>query len=341
MPGENRDHLQRRRKGERVRGRKLWAAVIALVLLAALIAGVLARRGLRPEAASLLQLLPPGADLYGALDLETLQSNPAVRKLLADQPGFSHDPQYDDFLRQTSFRYQDDLKQMAFAKLGDEWAGVARVHLDRPRLLAFFSSVGAAQSAVQGHPVYSFGSGRPFRLALLEEDVVAFSVGPDATFLGSILERPAGPSGDSAASELERTGELQRPRTGSQLWLYGKLDRLLASDAQDLPVGPFRLGPDGLQGSRVVSASVQSSPLALDVLVEDRCDSAASAEQIARWLKVALEILRVSSQDAPARSGPDYATILEAVSIDQADESVYLRWRANAAMLAKLAAERP
>ncbi len=332
--------LRRRREGERVRGRKLWAAGIALVLLAALIAGGLVRQRLRPEAASLLRLLPPGADLYGVLDLEALQSNPAVRKVLADPPGISHDPQYDDFLRQTSFRYQDDLQQMAFAKLGDGWVGMARVHLDRPRLLAYLSSAGATQSVVQGRTVYSFGSVRPFRVALLDEDVVAFSAGPDATSLSSILERQAGRSGESAASELERTGELERPRTGNQLWLYGKLDRLLASNSQGLPVGPFRLGPDGLQGSRVVSASVQSSLLALDVLVEDRCDSAASAEQIARWFKVALEILRASSEDAAARGGPDYATILAAVSINQLGESVQLHWRADAAMLAKLAAEK-
>jgi hypothetical protein len=303
-------------------------------------AGLLARQGLRPEAASLLQLLPPGADLYGVLDLQALQSNPAVRKLLADPPGFSHDPQYDAFLRQTSFRYQDDLKQMAFAKRGDEWAGVARVRLDRTRVQAYFSSAGGAQSSVQGRTVYSFGSLRPFRLALLDKDLVAFSVGPNATFLRSILEQQAGRSGESAASDLERTGELQRPRTGSQLWLHGKLHRLLPNDSQGLPVGPFRLGPDGLRGSQVLSVSVQSSPLALDVLAEDRCDSAASAERMARWLQVALGILRASSQDASAQNGADYATILEAVSIHQEGEAVYLRWRADAAMLAKLAVEK-
>jgi hypothetical protein len=90
----------------------------------------------------------------------------------------------------------------------------------------------------------------------------------------------------------------------------------------------------------VLSVSVQSSPLALDVLAEDRCDSAASAERMARWLQVALGILRASSQDASAQNGADYATILEAVSIHQEGEAVYLRWRADAAMLAKLAVEK-
>src|SRR5439155_1223638 len=77
----------------------LVVAVLAVI--------VLLRRQAAPEPARLL----PGADAFVYVDLKW------VRRLnrLGQVPQVPHDPEYDQFIRETGFQFERDLNEAAFA----------------------------------------------------------------------------------------------------------------------------------------------------------------------------------------------------------------------------------
>ena len=326
------------RKGrEFVKGRTRWI-VLTVVIAAVLVVAVwVMLRHFRRDAGALLELLPPDADAVVVLDLDLLQSNPAVKKLFAGPSNASLSPEYQQLLAQTGFRFQDDLRQLAAAKLGPDWVGTARVDVDRPRFLSYLKSQGALESELAGRTVYSFGSERPFRLAFLEDRLVAFAVGADPGNLTRLVDRYANRSGGSAKDELGRSGLLERYPAGSGLWFVGRTERLFESDPAGPSLGPFQFGKDWWQGSRIVIASVVSSPLHLDIHLESQCDNAASAERMANAFRAVLAILRAVPPSQSESKGPDYAPLLAAVAIRQAEASVFIDWHWDASMLAMLA----
>ena len=318
-----------------MRGKILWATAIATLVIGAVVAGWVVTLRSQP-AAGLLELLPPGAELYGVVDLEGLQSNPAIRKLLSDSSGNPAETGYDQFLRDSGFRYQDDLKQLAVAKLGADWVGVARVEADQARIISYIESEGAVKSQMQGLTAYSFGAERPFRLVFLDDELVAFAVGGEPDRLRQVVERSIQRSGDSAAAELRRSENPQSLPSDSELWVFGRLDRLFESDPEAVELGAFQLGREWLQGSKTASLRVESGPIQLEIQLEDRCDSVATAERIASWAKAMLVILKAPPSPQIQSSGPDYTPLLRAVSVRQERESVFLEWRWDPSMLALL-----
>src|SRR3990170_1690103 len=97
----------------------LVAIVVALAL-----AGGLGYFFLYREARAgmeLVRLLPPGLDVYFVADLRGLETNFAIRKLAANPPGAPHDPEYERFIRESGFRYERDLRQIAIGRSGADW----------------------------------------------------------------------------------------------------------------------------------------------------------------------------------------------------------------------------
>ena len=313
-----------------MKSRKALAISIVVVLLGA--AGLALFLWIRStqRGLALLRLLPPQADLYGMADLEALQTNPGVRRFLSDPPGFSVEEDYKRFVEATGFRYQDDLRQLALAKMGSNWVGAARARLDRPRILRYLESQGAANSEEQGQTVFAMGRLRPFRLALLERDLAVFSIGEDATLIRQALQRRSGEIPDSGAAEMERTEAGSRLPKGSALWLVGRMDRLLNQDQWQPGFAPFRLGDHLLQGSKTVYASVQSRLTRLEFQVENRCQDAATAERIARTVQGLLALVRAMP---PQESNPIQAklpALLKDISVQQVNDSVLLQWQWDA-----------
>lgn len=323
-----------RRKEESVRGKVLWVTVVATLLIGAVVAGWMIRLRTRPDAAALLELLPPGAELYAVVDLEGLQSNPFIRRLVSDSSEKPPEAEYAQFLRDSGFRYQDHLKQLAFARVGPEWMGVARVEADQPRIAAYLASEAAVTYQVEGLTTYVFGTERAFRVVFLDEHRVAFTVGSDPEHLRRLVERALRGSGDSGPA-----GQGGDPRSlpgESELWVYATLDRFLQGNPEPAQFGTFQLGREWLQGSKTLSLRVESSPIQVEVHLEGRCDSAASAERIANWAKVVLAALKAPPSPQIQPTGPDYAPLLRAVSVSQVRESVLLEWRWDPSMLALL-----
>ena len=276
-----------------MKSRKVLVICIAVVLLGAATLGLFLWIRSTQRGLALFRFLPPQAELYGMADLEALQTNPGVRRFLSDPPTFSVEEDYKRFVEATGFRYQDDLWQLALAKLGSNWVGSARVRLDRPRILRYVESQGAETSEERGQTVFAIGRLRPFRLALLERDLAVFSIGEDATLIRQALQRHSGEISDSGVAELERVNKESRLPRGSALWLVGRMDRLLNQGQWQPGFGPFLLGNHLLQGSKTLYASVQSRLTRLEFQVENRCQDAATAERIARAVQSLLALLQI------------------------------------------------
>jgi hypothetical protein len=331
--------------GMQMKIRKVWTLAVAAALLVT--AGVtlfLLRRPARDEM-QLLELLPPDLDLYAVADLQSLSGIPVVRRLLSDPPGLGHDAEYDQFIRSTGFRYQDDLKFLALGRSGDDWVGTAWVRIDRARIAQYLDSQGAEKGDVQGRTFYTFGRFRPFRLVMLDDrspdSLVAFTVGGDNSRIRQAVERRRGDLRDSAASEFERSNDRPHLPPGSKLWLIARPERIAGNGGAEARFGSLGLNTGMLRGSKTIYVSLLSGTTRLELHAEDFCDSPASAQRIANSLRGILALLRAmpSNQALPSgKSGaePDARSILAGISVEQAQQSVMMRWQLDEAVLSFL-----
>lgn len=288
----------------------------------------------------LLQVLPPGADVYALVDLPSLETNPAVRRLLSDPP-FAVDEEYKRFVEATGFRYQDHLKQLALAKLGPDWVGSARIVADRERVVRYMESQGAGKLSEGGQTIFVFGRTRPLRLILLERDLVIFAIGANENLIRQALQRYQGTISESGASEVKRTGELARLPSGSSLWVVGRVERLFSQEEWLPRLGPFAVGRNLFRGSRTLYVSVRSGLTQLDFQVEDRCDSAATAERLTQTLQGMLALVRAMPPDPSEPSQAKLQALLAGISVQQVADSVLAQWQWNADTLRQLQAVSP
>jgi hypothetical protein len=317
--------------------RKAWILGLATALMGAGLALLLWHRSAQ-SAQALLRILPPQADLYGWADFASLQGNPAVRRFLADPPGVSVEEDYQRFVEASGFRYQDDLRQLALAKLGSNWVGAARVTLDRARILAYLANEteGSKRIEERGQAVYVFGEARPFRLALPEGDLAVFTIGEDASLIGQALRRHSGETPDSGATELAREENWQRLSQGNAVWLVGRMERLLQRDGADAAAGPFRFSGPLLRGSKTLYATVKSRLTRLEFEVENRCQDAAAAARIARTLQSLLVLLRAAPTEETSPAPANLSALLQDITVQQVDDSVHLQWQWDAETLRNL-----
>jgi hypothetical protein len=315
---------------------KRGAAVGAVALVGVIVAGWYAAMDLRRDAAALLERLPPGADAYLLIDLERLQSNPAVSRLLADPPEAAPAADYQRLLEETGFRYQDDLKQLAAAKLGGDWVGVARIAADRQRIVAYMESQGAVKSHHGSATVYAFGTERPFRIAFINDELAAFSAGSNPLLLNETLDRHSGGLAGTAGDDLRRGGELAVSPAGKGLWFVGRTDRLYADNPAGPRAGPFQFGREWFEGSQTITAWIASSPLNLEIELRSQYADAASAQRSGNAFRAVLAVLQAIPSQPVAEGGQDYSRLLAAVSITQEAELVTLRWRLDPTMLPSL-----
>ena len=303
--------------------KKIWLIGLLAGLVAAAGAGLfLVSRQPAGRDMTLLRLLPSGSDLYAMADLELLQTNTVVRRLLTLAPQIPHEAEYDDFVRATGFRYERDLKQLALAKSGPGWVGVARVSLDRARIRAYMESQGAATMKELGQTVFTFGQSRPFRLVLLDDDLAGFSIGEDIASIRQVLQRHSGELLASAATEIERANDLGHIPAESGVWVVGRMEKLLNADGEPPSIGTYQLGGRLLQGSKTLYLTVENGPAQLRLQVENHCDSVPTAERIANSINGILTLLRTF----PSANAGAQEEILSEVSVEHVQESVFLRW---------------
>lgn len=335
-----------------MKNKKIWLFGLLAGLLAAAATVLFLVPGSRPARPdldlrlALLRLLPAGSDLYAMADLVSLQASPVVRKLLTQAPRIPREQEYEDFVRATGFSYGRDLKRLALAKSGPDWVGAAQVALDRPQITAYIESLGAVTTKEMGQTVFTFGQSRPFRLVLLDHDLVGFSVGGDMDSIRQVLQRHAGDIAASAAAEIEEAHDLDHIPAGSSVWAVGRLEKLLNADGEPPPLGSFELGGRFLEGSKTLYLSVdpvdpvdppsENSPAQLRFQLEAQCDSAASAERIANSVQGILALLRFLPSGESETPEKNFSSLLAGISVEHRQESVFLRWEWDESVLSFL-----
>jgi hypothetical protein len=314
-----------------MKSKKVWAVGAAAAIAAAIVAFFLLRH---PATAGmeLLDLLPADADVYAVADLPGLARNAAIQKLASNPPGFARDADYERFVQATGFRYERDLKQLALARLGQDWVGAARVNVDRPRVMQYMESQGAEKKDELGKTVFSFGHVRRLRLVLLDERStdaqVAFTVGGDDARIQQAIERRLGRLKDSAAAEIQRAGHLAHIPQASKLWLVGRPEKLWG-DGTDPQFGSFGLNKSFFRGSKMLYVSLESAPNQLNLRAEDYCDSDGSAQRISGSLQGLLTLVRAmpAGKGDPKGAKVDPKAVLAGVSVEQQEQSVVVRWK--------------
>ncbi|MBI4459013.1 MAG: hypothetical protein HY648_03005 [Acidobacteria bacterium] len=316
--------------------KKIWGIVLGAIL-AGMVAWALFLL-FRPErsAADLLRLLPPGAEFYVVADIEALQFNPAVKKFLADPPSFARDEDYEQFVKGTSFRYQQDLQQVAVAKVGLDWLGAARVRLDRARVIQHLESQGGEKIQEEGLTIYRYGKIRLFHLVLLQDDLVVFTVGSDAEPIRQMVKRFRGQLADSGAAELEQAKASGHLSEGGELQVLGRMDRWLSSSNPDPRWRMLELAKAFLKGSKRLYGSVNSGLTALDFQVETECDSPADAERIAQTSQVLLKLVEAMPQSGSPAMDQKLPALLAGISVRPDQGSVFFEWRWDRETLSRL-----
>ncbi len=168
-----------------MRRRTVWISVSVIVVAAAILAAFLLRRRAAPEPARLL----PEAEAYLYFNLKPLRK----AGIIGNNPPAVHDPEYEEFVRDTGFQFERDLDEAAFAvhappRLIDaapvagqpeqfrRFSEVFRGRFDSQRASAYFRRHAKSVDTYRDTEIFSLPlEGRTVRVALLGVGVAAVS----------------------------------------------------------------------------------------------------------------------------------------------------------------------
>jgi hypothetical protein len=168
-----------------MRRRTIWITVSVALVAALLIGAFLLRRRAAPEPARLL----PEADAYLYFNLEPLRKLGLIPK----NPPPVHDPEYEEFVRETGFQFERDLEEAAFAvhapprRIDTEpapgapaqfrrFSEVFRGRFDFQRTSGYLRKLAKSVETYRDVEIYSIASeGRTVRVGLLGVGLAAAS----------------------------------------------------------------------------------------------------------------------------------------------------------------------
>ncbi|HSB75470.1 MAG TPA: hypothetical protein VLC12_07470 [Terriglobales bacterium] len=322
----------------RTRLKILTVAVIAAVLVVI----VILRKQAPPEPARLL----PGADAFAYVDLKW------VRRLdrLGQVPPVAHDPEYDDFIKQTGFQFERDLDEAAFAvhypgtpaAAGSEmrFTEVFTGRWNSNRVGGYLRKLARSVDEYRGVQIFDIPlEGRTVRVAMLSVGTVAVSNADDPQIIRGIIDRSrklASPFGGPAL--LRRY--YKRLPFGSLAWAIvsnpaqlqpGQItDLLLPADYREL-----------LSGSVLVASArfLRAIHIRADAFYQNE----ARASQLTEKLGALLTIFH-GLQPSIASAGPgdkDVTTFFDSLKIKQDSAQVTLTATVPLDFIKKLFAEPP
>lgn len=303
------------------RSKVIWL-LGGVVGLAAIIAFVL----LRPttSARELLRVLPPGADVYVAADVQALQRNLGVKRFLSDPPAMDVDKDYEEFVNGTGFVYQRDLRVIAMAKIGSDWLGAARGNFDRLKIIEYLESQGAEKSQELGETIYTFGKVRPFRLVLGKDDEALFSVGAGEHAIRQMIRRRQKPEAETAVQEFAQADAGKHFLNGSEVEMIGDGAKMLGEASSTLVMSILRAV---LRGSGKIYGSADSGLTTIDFRLESVCDNEADAQRITAGLQTLTQLVQSIPPEGGDGIDQKLPALVEGVAVEQAGKSVVMQWR--------------
>lgn len=268
-------------------------AILALVAVALIAAGVVGYILVRHSTApSVVKLLPP-ADAYLYFDAAIVRRS----ALFTNLPKVEFDPEYAAFVSQTGFNLEKDLDEAAFAlqrqptpvpanSQAPEWrnTGVFTASFDRPKVDAYLKGIAQSTDTYRNTTIYSIAlPGRTLRIAILDARTVAASNTDGPYVIQGVIDRHAQLTGSTPSLVHEYFGRLP---WGSLAWAIARPPESGTGTAQlDLPSGSITV-PAGT----VVLASVRFLG-SIDLEAQAFAPTADAARQMADQINAFLAIL--------------------------------------------------
>ncbi len=291
-----------------MRRRKLWIALAVVLVAAAIAAVVYLRSRAAPEAARLL----PESDAILFVNLRLMR----LAHVFGEAPPVSYDPDYEQFVKETGFRFERDLDQAAFAVHapsgpaagGEGFSERARYSeifigkFDAQRASAYFRKLASNTEDYRDAVIYAIPhEGRTVRAAILGLDTVAVSNLPDPAAIHQMIDKYRAAAWPASGPSLVREHYYQVP-LASVAWA---LARMPAQHDQ----GPSLMLPGGMEmpvrwlaGSTIVASARYLG--ALHLRIEALMQSENDARQLFETIKTFLALLR-SVESSTTQGGAD------------------------------------
>ena len=217
-----------------MRRRTRLTILSVLLFAAALVVLVVLRKQAPPEPARLL----PGAEAFAYVDLKW------VRRLdrLGQVPPVPHEPEYDEFIKETGFQFERDLDEAAFAvhypgtpaAPGTEmrFTEVFTGRWNSTRVAAYLGKLARSVDDYRGVQIFDIPlDGRTVRVAMLAVGTVAVSNSDDPQVVRGIIDRSRKLASPFGGPALLRRYYKRLP--------FGSLAWAIVSNPAQLPGGQF------------------------------------------------------------------------------------------------------
>ncbi len=322
----------------------ILALALLLIVLAAAVIIAMWRRA-APEAARLL----PESEAVVYLNLGIVRRAGVFQHM----PPVTHDPDYEQFVRETGFQFERDLDQAAFAvhafrPTGNSGATMPAEsayprfsevfvgRFDSARLTTYLRKLASNVEPYREIEIFNIPhEGRMVRVAILGAHSVAASNVPDAGVIRGIVDRKKRWALPFGGPRLLRNYYGNIP-LASLAWGIGKIAS--ANSGPGLSVGGWLLA---LPGDVVVVASARYLGN-VQVRLEAFAGSEDVARQVAEQAKVLLNIFRGVEANTQAGGGDqDVKAFLASFKIDQEKDRAVLTATVPPGFFKKVLAEPP
>ncbi len=327
--------------------RRLPIVVVVLAIAVAVALIVTLRKHAPPEAARLL----PGADGFFYVNLKWIRTFNATSQL----PPVSREPDYQKFVEESSFQFERDLDEAAFAihypqSWGNGTAGAVAEprfsevfvgKIDSSRLTGYLKKLSNSIEDYRGFDIYNIPfEGRTVRAAILSYDSIAVSNHPDPGVIHGIIDR---------------SRKLASPFGGP--WLLRRFYRQVPLASLSFAI--LRVKPEmsslGELGSwsllfpkpavAVVSARCQNLLVklcALHLRAEAFTESAADATAIVEKTSAYLSLFHAAEGSVEVQgTDPDVKAFFDSLKVEQAGDRAVLTATVPAGFIRKALTEAP
>ena len=332
-----------------MRRRRLWIAILLLVLAVAIVSLVLLRRRAAPEAVRLL----PEADAVLYVDLGLIRVGTAVPQI----PEVTREPDYAAFVRETGFEFERDLDELALAvhpappgppqpatppsaaplpyRTSEIFLG--RFHAER--LSAYLKKLASTTERHGDTDIYNIPyEGRTVRVSLLGVNMVAVSNAEDPQVIRGMIDRShalARPLGGPAL-----VGEhYARVPLGSVAWVIGRVPRAQMGMAAG-PPDAMGMAQQMAGGSTVVGSVRYTG--AIQFRMETVTASAAEAKQLSDSLSQLLALFRGAGASLQGEGpDPDVKAFFDSIEVHAEEQSAVVTATLPPRAIQKMLAQPP
>jgi hypothetical protein len=324
-----------------MRRRRVWIAA-AVVLALALVGTALFVRGRNaPEPARLL----PESEAVIYLNLKPLR----LATNFGDKP-VTHEPEYENFIRETGFQFERDLDELATAVHAAE-PNVAGGKLDMQRrfshlfigkfdstrLKTYLGKLASSKQSYRDTEIFEIPyEGRTVRVAILSVDTVAVSNTTDINNLKGMIDRYRKIALPFGGPELVRDYFRHVPFT-STAWAIARLRSEDGKETLPLPNGiSFQLPNDTVTvASLRYTGSVQFK-------AEAFTPNAGEAKSLADSANTFLQLFRsIEVNTGSGGNDPDVRQFFDSLKVEQQDERAILTAELPQGFLKKMMTEAP